>query len=155
MRFDRAGAKKLSTKYHRKISVLTKKIYSHAGREFNVNSPKQLGEVLCTAISDLSPKRSAKTSTGAKTTKESVLMLRWRMIIRLFRLVLEYRHYEKLRSTYVDALPEYLDDDDRIHTTFQQNGTTTGRFSSVEPNLQNIPVSGEDGTAIRDLFCRR
>ena len=99
----------------------------------------------------LKPKRASKTATGGKTTKEAVLL---QMVDDhpIVPLVLEYRHYEKLRSTYVDALPECVGDDGRIHTTLQQNGTVTGRFSSRDPNLQNIPVGGEDGTAIRDLF---
>ena len=86
----RAGAKELSAKYHRKLSALTKKIYSLAGREFNVNSPKQLGEVLYTDLG-LKPKRSAKTSTGAKTTKESVLV-EMKDDHPIIPLVLEYRH---------------------------------------------------------------
>lgn len=67
-------------------------------------------------------------------------------------LVLSYRHYEKLRSTYVDALPKFVGDDGRIHTTLQQNGTETGRLSSRDPNLQNIPADKGDGMEIRDLF---
>lgn len=148
--FDVAGAKKLSTMYTKKVTALTKKIHTLAGKDFNISSPKQLGEVLYGDLG-LKPKRASKTATGGKTTKESVLL---QMVDDhpVVPLVLEYRHYEKLRSTYVDALPDFVADDGRIHTTLQQNGTVTGRFSSRDPNLQNIPIGGEDGTAIRDLF---
>ena len=148
--FDVGSAKKLSASYKRKIASLVKKIHDMAGREFNISSPKQLSEVLYGDL-ELKPKRASKTATGGKTTKESVLL---QMVDDhpVISLILEYRHYEKLRSTYTDALPEFVGDDGRIHTTLQQNGTTTGRFSSKDPNLQNIPVGGEDGTAIRDLF---
>ena len=148
--FDVAGAKKLSGSYKRKIASVSEKIHKLAGREFNISSPKQLSEVLYGDLG-LKPKRASKTAAGGKTTKESVLL---QMVGShpIVPLVLEYRHYEKLRSTYTDALPEYVDDAGRIHTTLQQNGTTTGRFSSRDPNLQNIPVGGEDGDAIRNLF---
>ena len=148
--FDRKSAKKLSTLYRRKIASLEKKIYTQAGKEFNVSSPKQLSEVLYRDLG-LKPKRASKTSTGGKTTKESVL-LQMADDHPIIDSVLEYRHYEKLRSTYTDVLPDFVGDDGRIHTTLQQNGTTSGRFSSRDPNLQNIPVGGEDGAAIRDLF---
>ena len=148
--FDVDAAKVLSTTYHKKIAQLTKKIYSLAGREFNINSPKQLGEVLYGDL-ELRPKRISKTATGKRTTKESVL-LGMADDHPIIPLVLTYRHYEKLRSTYTDALPNFVGDDGRIHTHLQQNGTTTGRLSSHDPNLQNIPISGEDGLALRKLF---
>ena len=148
--FDTDGAAVLSGKYKRKIAALTKSIHKHAGKEFNISSPKQLSEVLYGDLG-LTPKRASKTASGGKTTKESVLL---QMVDDhpIVNLVLEYRHYEKLRSTYTDALPDFVGEDGRIHTTLQQNGTTTGRFSSRDPNLQNIPIGGEDGDAIRDLF---
>ena len=145
---DRDAASALSKTYHRKIASLRRDIYKLAGREFNLNSPKQLSEVL---YSDLGLRSSSRTASGAKTTKESVLqgMVDAHPIIAP---VLSYRHYEKLRSTYVDALPDFLAEDGRIHTHFHQNGTITGRLSSREPNLQNIPLGGEDGVAVRNLF---
>ncbi len=148
--FDVSAAQSLSGAYRKKIQKISDAIYTAAGREFNINSPKQLGEVLYIDLK-LRPKRSSKTASGGRTTKESVLldMIDDHSIIRL---VLEYRHYEKLRSTYTDALPEFVDKDSRIHTNLQQNGTVTGRLSSRDPNLQNIPIGGEDGTAIRNLF---
>lgn len=148
--FDIQSAKKLSGVYQKKIASLTKKIHNLAGKEFNVSSPKQLSEVLYGDLG-LKPKRASKTASGGKTTKESVLL----QLVDdhpVVSLVLEYRRYEKLRSTYVDSLPAYVADDGRIHTTLQQNGTVSGRFSSRDPNLQNIPSGGEDGVAIRDLF---
>ena len=148
--FDTVGAKKLSAVYTKKVAALTKEIHTLAGKEFNISSPKQLGEVLYDDLG-LKPKRASKTATGGKTTKEAVL-LQMADDHPIIPLVLSYRHYEKLRSTYVDALPGFVESDGRIHTTLQQNGTVTGRFSSRDPNLQNIPVGGEDGAAIRDLF---
>ena len=148
--FDRKSAEKLNASYKRKIASLEKKIHTLAGREFNVSSPKQLGEVLYGDL-ELKPRRASKTASGGKTTKESVL-LQMTDDHPIINLVLEYRHYEKLRSTYTDALPGFVADDGRIHTTLQQNGTVSGRFSSRDPNLQNIPVGGDDGTAIRNLF---
>ena len=148
--FDRQGAEKLSVQYRGILAKLGEKIHTHAGKEFNIKSPKQLSEVLYRDLS-LRPKRASKTASGGRTTKESVLL---EMVDDhpIIPLVLEYRHYEKLRSTYVDALPEHLDDANRLHTHLQQNGTTSGRLSSRSPNLQNIPIGGEDGTAIRNLF---
>ncbi len=148
--FDTAAAEKLSKTYRKNITSLTKKIHTLAGKEFNINSPKQLGEVLYTDL-NLNPKRPSKTASGGRTTKESVL-LEMTDDHSIIPLILEYRHYEKLRSTYTDALPDFVGEDGRIHTTFQQNGTTTGRLSSRDPNLQNIPVGGQDGAAIRNLF---
>lgn len=148
--FDLQSAKELSGAYQKKITSLTRKIYKLVGREFNVSSPKQLSEVLYTDLG-LKPKRASKTASGGKTTKESVLL---QMVDDhpVVSLILEYRHYEKLRSTYVDALPATVSTDGRIHTTLQQNGTVSGRFSSRDPNLQNIPAGGKDGVAIRNLF---
>ena len=150
VRFNREGAEQLSKQYHHTLESITKKIYKLAGKEFNINSPKQLGEVLYDDLGLITKKRGKKSS-GIRTTKESALTA----IIDshpIIPLVLEYRHFEKLRSTYIDALPGFLDERGRIHTHLQQNGTTTGRFSSRDPNLQNIPIGGEDGTAIRNLF---
>ncbi len=148
--FDLQGAKRLSGMYQKKIASLTKEIYNLVGKEFNISSPKQLSEVLYGDL-NLKPRRASKTASGGKTTKESVLL---QMVDDhpVVSLVLEYRRYEKLRSTYVDALPSFVAADGRIHTTLQQNGTVSGRFSSRDPNLQNIPAGGEDGIAIRNLF---
>ena len=148
--FDLQSAKRLSGVYQKKITSLTKKIHNLAGKEFNISSPKQLGEVLYGCLG-LKPKRASKTASGGKTTKESVLL---QMVDDhpIVSLVLEYRHYEKLRSTYIDSLPAFVASDGRVHTTLQQNGTVSGRFSSRDPNLQNIPSGGEDAIAIRDLF---
>lgn len=141
---------KLSKKYQEKLEKLEKEIYKLAGREFNINSPKQLSEVLYKEL-NLSPKSSKKTSTGAKTTKEEVLLsLRDDHLI--IDLILEYRHYKKLKTTYVDSLGKYIDEEDKIHTEFNQIGTVTGRLSSNNPNLQNIPNRGEDSKDIRSLF---
>ncbi|MDE0243692.1 MAG: DNA polymerase [Candidatus Kaiserbacteria bacterium] len=150
IRFDTEGAHKLQKSYEKKIASIERDIYKHAGKEFNVSSPKQLGEVLYADLG-LKPRRAAKTASGRKTTKESALL---QLVDRhpIIPAVLSYRHYEKLRSTYVTALPRFVDSGGRIHTELIQNGTESGRFSSRDPNLQNIPASEGDGADIRNLF---
>ena len=148
--FDVSGAKQLSNQYAKKIDTLVRKMYELAGGAFNVSSPKQLGVVLYDTLG-LKPKKVGKTVSGHRTTKESVL-LQMQDDHPIVPLVLEYRHHEKIRSTYVDALSDFVGEDGRIHTTLLQNGTATGRFSSRDPNLQNIPSGGVAGTALRDLF---
>lgn len=150
IRLNKKSIERLSKKYHKKIDDLRKQIYKYAGVEFNINSPKQLGEILFDVLK-LVPKSSKKTASGSRTTKEAVLIT-LADEHPIIPLILDYRHFEKLRSTYVDAFPTFLDKNDRIHTELLQNGTTTGRFSSRNPNLQNIPAGGEDGKDIRDLF---
>ena len=150
IRFDPSGAAVLRKEYDKKIARLEKEIYRHAGKEFNISSPKQLSAILYTDLG-LRPKRAATTSSGWKTTKESAL----RQLVDahpIIPAVLAHRHYGKLRSTYASALPAFVGSDGRIHTRLVQNGTETGRFSSRDPNLQNIPKSGEEGTALRNLF---
>lgn len=140
---------KLSKEYHKKAQELEKGIYKHAGHEFNINSPKQLGEVLFTELGLQSRK---KTSGGSLSTKESVLQtLKDKHDI--IPLILEYREYAKLIGTYIDAIPKLVDPKDgRLHGTFIQTGTTTGRMASADPNLQNIPNSKEHGKRIRKGF---
>lgn len=150
IRFDVAGAQKMGKVCSEKIAALEKAIYRHAGKEFNVSSPKQLSAILYDDL-DLKPKRAKKTQSGWKTTKESALL----QIIDthpIIEAVLSYRHYTKLHSTYITALPSFVDSGGRIHTELLQNGTESGRFSSQNPNLQNIPASGDDAIDIRNLF---
>lgn len=140
----------LSKKLHKELSALEKKIYKHAGTEFNINSPKQLGEILFDTL-ELKPKNAKKTSTGQRSTKESELekLINEHPIISE---VLRYRELQKLVSTYVDNLPAMVGEDGRLHTTFLQTGTTTGRMASRDPNLQNIPARTEEGRAMRKGF---
>jgi DNA polymerase-1 len=118
--------------------------------EFNVNSPKQLGEVLFDHL-HLTAKNMKKTSGGARSTRESELE-KLRDQHPIVPMLFDYRELSKLLSTYIDAIPPLLDQNDRLHTHFIPTGTTTGRMASQEPNLQNIPIKSELGKAIRHAF---
>ncbi len=142
--------KNLSKKYHTKLSKLEKKIWELADREFNINSPKQLGEVLFDEMK-LSTKGLKKTAGGARSTRESELV-KLREEHKIINEILSYRELQKLLSTYIDNIPDMLDENNRLHTTLNQAGTTTGRFSSTNPNLQNIPIKSEYGTEVRNIF---
>lgn len=142
--------KKLSKDYHKNLSALEKKIYKHAGDEFNINSPKQLGEVLFDKL-ELTPKNHKKTSTGARSTRESELE-KMKDLHPIIKEIFAYRELQKLLSTYIDNIPELLDKNDRLHATFLQAGTTTGRMASQNPNLQNIPIRTQLGRNIRNAF---
>ncbi len=140
----------LSKAYHATMNGLEKEIWELAGREFNVASPKQLGEILFDVLK-LETKGLKKTSGGARSTKESELE-KLRDAHPIIGKVLEYRELAKLVSTYIDTIPTMLDTEQRLHTTFVQNGTTTGRMSSQNPNLQNIPIKTDLGRRIRNAF---
>ncbi len=150
IKIDLKYLKSLSKDYTKKLKVLEKKIWQQSGEEFNINSPKQLSEVLFEKM-NLVTKSRKKTSTGMRSTKESELqkMIEVHPIIEN---LLKYRELKKLLSTYIDNLPELIKEDGRIHTTFLQTGTSTGRISSQNPNLQNIPVRTEQGRKIRNAF---
>lgn len=126
---------------------LTARIYMQSGREFNINSPKQLGEVLFVDLGLRAPK---KTKSGYSTSAEVLEELRGESPI--VEDILEYRQVTKLRGTYAAALPEVADEDDRIHTNFKQTLTATGRLSSTDPNLQNIPIRTKMGKEMRRYF---
>ena len=127
---------------------LTEKIYFEAGREFNLNSPKQLGEVL---FVDLAlPHNAKKGKTGYSTDAETLESLR--PYSPIIDDILEYRQVAKLRGTYAAALPKLADENDRIHTDFRQALTATGRLSSQDPNLQNIPIRTKLGREMRRYF---
>ncbi|MBQ7333213.1 MAG: DNA polymerase I [Clostridia bacterium] len=127
---------------------LTQKIYFEAGREFNINSPKQLGEVL---FVDLAlPHNAKKGKTGYSTDAETLESLR--PYSPIIDDILEYRQVAKLRGTYAAALPKLVDENDRIHTDFRQALTATGRLSSQDPNLQNIPIRTKMGREMRRYF---
>lgn len=142
--------KKLSKDYHKKLSMLEKKIYKHSGGKFNINSPKQLGEILFDKLG-LIPKNQRKTSAGARSTRESELE-KMRDMHPIINEIFSYRELQKLLSTYIDNIPELLDKENRLHATFLQAGTTTGRMASQNPNLQNIPIRTELGRNIRNAF---
>lgn len=142
--------KKLSDKFHLELKKLEKEIYKQTGVEFNVNSPKQLGEVLFDKLL-LKPKNQKKTSTGQRSTKESELE-KMRYDHPIIKAILRYRELQKLTSTYVDNLPTMVSKDGRLRTTFLQTGTVTGRVGSKDPNLQNIPIRSEEGRSVRQGF---
>jgi len=142
--------KKLSNDYHKKLVNLEKKIYEYADIKFNINSPKQLGEILFTKLG-LVVKNHKKTGCGARSTRESELK-KMKSLHPIIDEIFAYRELQKLLSTYIDNMPLLLDKDGRLRAEFLQTGTTTGRMSSQNPNLQNIPVRTELGRNIRKAF---
>lgn len=130
------------------IEKLEKDIYSLSGETFNIGSPKQLGEILFEKMG-IEPVKKTKTGYSTDVEVLEVLALRG---IEIAEKLLEYRGFAKLLSTYVEPLPKLADENDRIHTTFNQNGTSTGRLSSANPNIQNIPVRTDEGIKIRKGF---
>ena len=148
---DAAYLKKMSVDYHRELNKLEKKIHELAGGEvFNINSPKQLAEVLFDHL-PLQVKGLKKTAGGVPSTRESEL-LKLQDAHPLIKEILAYRELQKLLSTYIDSLPPQLDVAGRLHTNLNQTGTTTGRMSSTSPNLQNIPAREGLGEPIRHAF---
>ena len=149
---DKKYFKKLSEEYHKELDKLTKKIYEMTGSEFNINSPKQLGEVLFGKMGLKSNKK--RGASGSFSTKLSVLeeLEEENPVIKE---ILAYRELQKLLSTYIDVIPNMIEKDGRLHAKFLQNGTSTGRFSSQEPNLQNLPIKTELGRRIRGGFISR
>lgn len=150
IKVDAKVLKDLSKTYHKELEKLEKSIWKHAGEEFNVNSPKVLGEILFVKMG-LGGSRQKKTATGNFSTKESELE-KLRDKHPIIEDILNYRELSKLLSTYIDTIPNLLDDNSRLHSTFQQAGAATGRMSSTNPNLQNIPIKTELGRAIRHAF---
>lgn len=150
MHVDKNKIKSFDIMISEKIEELTRKIYELAEEEFNINSTKQLGIIL---FEKLGLKGARKTKTGYSTDKEVLEGLESQHEI--IPLLLEYRTLAKLKSTYVDSLASKIESDNRIHTTFMQTVTATGRLSSVEPNLQNIPIRQEIGGKIREFFTAK
>src|SRR3989338_5332027 len=150
IRVDVKYLKELAREYNKELGNLAGKIFSHAGREFNINSPKQLGVVLFDELKII-PARQKKTAGGARTTKESELE-KLSDVHPIIADILAYRELQKLLSTYIEKLPALVAIDGRIHAQFLQAGTTTGRMASEDPNLQNIPVKTDYGRRIRGAF---
>jgi DNA polymerase-1 len=149
VRIDREVLAHLSTRFAGEIERVGERIYELAGERFNINSPKKLGEVLFTKMELPMPVKYGKGKVIS--TAQDVLdpLAESHEVVRL---VLEYRHLSKLKSTYVDVLPKQADSESRVHTTFQAAATATGRLSSFNPNLQNIPIKTELGREIRAAF---
>lgn len=146
---DKVKLKNLSNEFEQAIKDLEKKIFKFAKREFNVNSPSQLADVLFIDLG-LPTKGIKKTKTGFSTAAPELEKLEDEHDI--IPLISEYREIAKLKSTYADALPEQIASDGRVHTTLNQTVAATGRLSSSNPNLQNIPIRSELGREIRRAF---
>ena len=152
---DRTVLSRLSGEFAQKMAAMEAEIFETAGESFNIASPKQLGEIL---FDKMGLPGGKKTKTGAWGTGADVLegiLAEGGSAkgVSLARLVLDWRGLAKLKSTYTDALPEFINPDtQRIHTSYSLAATTTGRLSSSEPNLQNIPIRTEDGRRIRTAF---
>jgi DNA polymerase-1 len=147
---DKIWLEKESIDLEKDLRELESKIFEISGEEFNMNSPKQLGEVLFDKM-QLDPK-AKKTKTGQYKTGEDILQ-KLAHDHEIIQYILKYRTYQKLKSTYVDALPTQIEPKtNRVHTNFSQTTAATGRLSSVNPNLQNIPIRTERGQQIRGAF---
>lgn len=138
----------IKNKLEEKLNVLSSKIYDLAGIEFNISSPKQLGEILFEKM-DL-PHKAKKGRNGYSTNHDTLMKLY--DLHPIIPLILEYRNLIKLMTTYMNNLKDYVMSDSKIHTIFKQTITRTGRLSSAEPNLQNIPIRTEEGKEIRKAF---
>jgi len=149
---DRGMLQLLSSRMDQVLTVLTTEIHALAGREFNINSPQQLGKIL---FEELNLPAPFKTGKGKVISTAADVLESLAAEHRIAQLVLEYRQVAKLKGTYVDALPNLLDADSRVHTTFNPTGAATGRLSSNNPNLQNIPIRTELGREIRAAFVPR
>lgn len=146
---DTTFLKQLSETYRSKLDELSREIFQHSKHEFNLNSPKQLSEFLFDELG-LKPK-GKKNKTGSYSTKSEILD-ELAMENPLVQKIIDHRELQKLLSTYIDTLPTLVDDMGRLHAQFLQHGTTTGRFSSQNPNVQNIPIRSDLGRAIRTAF---
>ena len=150
-KIDVAGMKEFSEALSELASDLTDRIYFQAGGEFNLNSPKQLSEVLFVRLG--LPAKSKKNKNGYSTDAETLEELR--SYSPIIDDILEYRQVTKLNGTYAAAFPEIVDGEDRLHTDFKQAHTATGRLSSADPNLQNIPIKTKMGRQMRRYFTAK
>ncbi len=148
---DAPRLQELSKDFSSRMQILEQQAFSLAGEEFNLGSPKQIGEILFGKFGA----KGKKTATGAWQTGADVLEDLAAEGNELAAKILDWRALSKLKSTYTDALLSQLDKNSRIHTTFNQTGTNTGRLASSDPNLQNIPIRSEEGKKIRECFIAR
>jgi DNA polymerase-1 len=150
VRIDTAALQQMSQEMEKQIEILAGEIYRVAGTEFNMNSPRQLGEILFEKLNLPAPKKLKKS--GQYSTSVEILE-QLAADYELPRLMLEYRQLTKLKSTYIDALPKLVNPQTgRVHTSFNQTIAATGRLSSSNPNLQNIPIRTDEGMRIRSAF---
>ena len=153
VKLDNKDLKSLSEEMSGEIEKLEKDIYKLAGEKFNISSPKQLGEILFDKLKLIDNPR--KTKTGQYATGEDVLT-RLAGEHKVIQKILDYREVQKLKSTYVDALPDMISKaDGRVHTSYNQTVAATGRLSSTNPNLQNIPIRTDKGKEVRKAFIPR
>ncbi len=148
-RIDKDVLRQLSTRFGAELERVGERIFELAGERFNISSPKQLGVVLFTKMELPMPVKYGK---GKVVSTAQDVLEPLAENFEVVRLVLEYRHLAKLKSTYIDVLPRQADSESRVHTTFQAAATATGRLSSFNPNLQNIPIKTELGREIRAAF---
>ena len=146
-KIDMEGLKEYGSGLSAQLEQIEYKIYEHAGEEFNINSPKQLGEVL---FERLELPAQKKTKTGYSTNAE--VLEKIKLYHPIVPLILEYRKLGKLIGTYVDGLISAADSEGKVHSVFKQAATATGRLSSAEPNLQNIPIKTDEGRYLRKFF---
>ena len=150
IKVDATHLKKLSSRFEKKLKKIEKDIYALAGRDFNIGSPKQLGEII---YNELKIAKLKKTKKGSLATNANVLEDLSFTGHKFPSLVLEWRQISKLKNTYTDALQEHISPKTkRVHTSFLLAATSTGRLASSDPNLQNIPIKSEDGREIRKAF---
>ena len=153
VKIDNKFLKSLSTKFEKKIVKIQNEVFKISKKEFNIASPKQLGEIL---YNDLKIADLKKTKKGSFATSASVLEDLAFKGHKFPQLVLDWRQVSKLKNTYSDSLPEYINPNtQRVHTSFLLAATTTGRLASSDPNLQNIPIKSEDGKDIRKAFIAK
>src|SRR5262249_3104183 len=142
--------RKLSNDFAQSMAKLEKQIFKLAGEDFNIGSPKQLGDIL---FGKFKLPGGRRTKTGAWSTDADVLEEVAAQGHDVAKLVLDWRQLQKLRGTYTDALPGYINPNtNRVHTSYALASTSTGRLASTEPNLQNIPIRTEEGRRIRQAF---
>lgn len=154
IRIDQNHLSKLSAEFGHKAQELETKIINIAGEEFNVSSPSQLGVILFDKLG--LPHGKTGTKSGAYSTNSEILENLSSEGHEIANYILEYRHYTKLKSTYTDTLPKLANlESSRIHTTYLQSYTTTGRLSSRDPNVQNIPIRSEAGNKVRECFVAK
>jgi len=154
IKLDSEKLEKISRQLENKLKDLEKEIYKLAGEKFNINSPRQLAEILFIKLKIPGARKGGrikKTPGGAPSTGAGELE-KLRTQHKIIDYILRYRELAKLKSTYTDTLPDLIDENNRLHTTFNQTGTATGRLSSQEPNLQNIPARGDWSDEIRKTF---
>jgi len=150
IKVDDIYLKKLSKNFEEKLKKIEKEIYSIAGKEFNIGSPKQLGEII---YNELKITKLKKTKKGSLATNANILEDLAFAGHKFPNLVLEWRQISKLKNTYSDALQDHISKKTkRVHTSFLLAATNTGRLASSDPNLQNIPIKSEEGKEIRKAF---